>query len=369
MCVCVCVCSQHLEAAKVAADKAAAAKAAAEKLAAEKAAADKAAADKVAADKAAADKAAAEELRRRATALGLLQVLTPANIADDATLKKSIAFCDEQGVTSVSDMVEYDMVDDFVRHLGLKHVPGQRLRGMLQPSTSRLAGHLSGRLVPPSNSSSNKPSPETAPTEKATEPSFWPWGQPGTLMATDDLPCMQVLTTARASLWGQAGTPWGFHSLLGQPAAENKARLALEEDGFALRALLPGTDARLLRSLEALLQTEHPEWLGKGKDVSKKYGPYDALKLACAWKVDHPRNRSKYTAGVERVQQELELLEKKGKNVSFVPGLPVKTDRVRGFIHSPRPSQAPRMQALTTAPPLSASPFTGARLQPLGGLQ
>ena len=87
----------------------------------------------------------------------------------------------------------------------------------------------------------------------------------------------------------------------------------------------------MLRSLEALLQTERPEWLGKGKDVSKKYGPYDALKLACAWKVNHPRNRDKYTASVKRVQHELELLEKKGKNVSFVPGLPVKTDRVRGF--------------------------------------
>ena len=130
---------------------------------------------------------------------------------------------------------------------------------------------------------------------------------------------------------GQAGTPWGFHSLLGQPAAENKACLALEEDGFALRALLPETDARLLRSLQALLQTERPEWLGKGKDVSKKYGPYDSLKLACAWKVDHPRNRYKYTAGVERVQQELELLEKKGKDVTYVPGLPVKTARARGF--------------------------------------
>ena len=102
---------------------------AAAKAAAEKAAAAKAAADKAAADKA---KAAAEELRRRATALGLLQVLTTANIADDATLKKSIAFCDEQGVTSVSDLVEYNLVDDFVRHLGLKNVPGKKLLSMLQ---------------------------------------------------------------------------------------------------------------------------------------------------------------------------------------------------------------------------------------------
>jgi hypothetical protein len=78
------------------------------------------------------DKVAAEERRRRATALGLLQVLTTANIADDATLKKAIAFCDEQGVTSVSDLVEYDLADDFVFHLGLKYVHGRKLCAMLQ---------------------------------------------------------------------------------------------------------------------------------------------------------------------------------------------------------------------------------------------
>ena len=136
-----------------AAAKAAADKAAAEKVAAEKAAAAKAAADNAAADKAAADKAAAEELRRRATALGLLQVLTTADIADDATLKKSMAFCDEKGVTNVSDMVEYNLVDDFVRHLGLKLVPGLKLRSMLQTPISGLAAQLSDRLASPSSPS------------------------------------------------------------------------------------------------------------------------------------------------------------------------------------------------------------------------
>ena len=106
--------------------------------------------------KAAADKAAAEELRRRATALGLLEALTVVNVADDAMLKKAIAWCDEQGVTSVSDMVEYDMVDDFVGHLGLKTLPSRKLRSMLQGATSRLA---SDRLASPSSSSS-RPSPE-----------------------------------------------------------------------------------------------------------------------------------------------------------------------------------------------------------------
>jgi len=86
-------------------------------------------------------------------------VLTTANIADDATLKKSIAFCDEQGITSVSDMVEYNLVQDFVRHLGLKNVPGKKLLSMLQTPTSGLAAQLSDRLFSPS--SSRKSSPES----------------------------------------------------------------------------------------------------------------------------------------------------------------------------------------------------------------
>ena len=59
-------------------------------------------------------------------------MLTTANITDDATLKKSISFCDEQGVTNVSDMVKFDLDDDFVRHLGLRNVPDRKLRSMLQ---------------------------------------------------------------------------------------------------------------------------------------------------------------------------------------------------------------------------------------------
>jgi hypothetical protein len=148
-------------------------KAAAAKATADKAAAEKAAAAKAAAEKAAAEKAAAEELRRRATALGLLPVLTTANIADDAMLKKSIAFCDEQGITSVSDMVEYNLVQDFVRHLGLKNVPGKKLLSMLQTPTSGLAAQLSDHLASPS--SSRKPSPESVAqqariTDVADEP-------------------------------------------------------------------------------------------------------------------------------------------------------------------------------------------------------
>ena len=141
-----------------------------------------------AAQKAAADKAAAEELRRRATALGLLEALTVVNVADDAMLKKAIAWCDEQGVTSVSDMVEYDMVDDFVGHLGLKTLPSRKLRSMLQAPTSKLA---SDRLASPSSSSS-RPSPE----------------KPGEQLAPWDIRSLFTLLPA-ASMINQ-GAPWDF---------------------------------------------------------------------------------------------------------------------------------------------------------------
>ena len=284
-----------MAAGKVAADKVAAERAAAERAAAERAAAEKRAADKAAAERAAAEKAAekaaAEELRRRATALGLLQVLTTANIADDATLKKSIAFCEEHGVTTVSEMVEYGLIDDFVRQFGLRTVPERRLlRSMLQTPRSGLAAQISNRLA---------------------------------------------ATISRIGLSAaENDAAENAHPALedGLPAAENhaaeKARRALEEDGFALRAL---TDKSMLQSLEALLKTDHPKWLGRGRDVSKTYGPYDKLKLACAWKVDHPTLRSKYTAGSLKVQQELKQLENRGQDVNYMPWLPVKTARARNF--------------------------------------
>ena len=113
---------------------------------------------------------------------------------------------------------------------------------------------------------------------------------------------------------------------------EEKVRRAKSADGFALRPLVLESDAQVRDSLEALLQTQHPDWLGKGKDVSKKYGPYDSLKLACAWEVNHPGNLDKYTAGVKRVQKEMDLLKKKGKDVGKVPGVPVRTSGVaKGF--------------------------------------
>ena len=136
----------------------------------------RAVAARVAANKAAAEKAAGaaaaeapEELRRRATALGFLQMLTSLNVAEDATLKTAVVWCDEQGVTSVSDIVEFDMVDDFVSHLGLKTLPGRRLCSMLQSApTAALASQSSDPLASPSS-----PSLQTAATSTINEGAPW----------------------------------------------------------------------------------------------------------------------------------------------------------------------------------------------------
>ena len=115
---------------QAAAEQAAAEKAAAEQAAAEKAAApERAAAEKAAAEKAAAERAAAERARlwarygkatpekatpekaapERAAKLGLLEPLQSLALDADTlrtAIAAAVAYCDEQGATSVADLVE-----------------------------------------------------------------------------------------------------------------------------------------------------------------------------------------------------------------------------------------------------------------------
>jgi hypothetical protein len=81
-------------------------------------------------------KAAEERRQQQATALGLLQPLTDANAADDATLAKAIDWCDREGAESVSDIVESGELENFLNALGLKSVPKGKLRGALQTSAA-----------------------------------------------------------------------------------------------------------------------------------------------------------------------------------------------------------------------------------------
>ena len=98
----------------------------------------------------------------------------------------------------------------------------------------------------------------------------------------------------------------------------------MNTDGFALEALVDTNDAQTLRALQELLQTD-PAQLGKGKDVQKAYGPYDSLRVACAWKINHPIRHDMYDSGLKRVQKDMNALGSKLVNVVNVPGLPAKT--------------------------------------------
>lgn len=83
--------------------------------------------------------------------------------------------------------------------------------------------------------------------------------------------------------------------------AEEKARASMDEDGFALIPLDPNDrkDKRPLETLQALLDNTDARHLGQGKDIREKYGAYDRLQLACAWKIDNPKLSDNYEAGKE----------------------------------------------------------------------
>ena len=341
---------------KAAAEKAAAEKAAAEKAAAEKAAAEKAAAEKAAAEKAAAEKAAAEKAAAEKAAVEKAAAVKAAAAKKAADEKAAAAKAPPpppglklEGGSLPGQAANYigtyllDRSKLVNGRPAFQHTSdatlwiafdGDRWIGCVSALGDVNMGHLYLQ-------DSAAASPDvSAYTWQASAGGASAWVEQPQLKCTAWPPPLSAAEKAaaeKAAAEKAAAERAAAEKAAEEKAAEEKAaavkvrveekaRRALEEDGFALRPMLV-SDASVLRSLEALLQTEYPEWLGKGKDVSKKYGPYDSLKLACAWKVDHPRNLDKYTAGVKRVQEEMDLLKKKGKDVDKVPGLPVRTAR------------------------------------------
>jgi hypothetical protein len=86
---------------------------------------------------------------------------------------------------------------------------------------------------------------------------------------------------------------------------------ALEQDGFVLKEV--SGDVR--RELEKLLQTKDPTELGKGKDVTMRYGTYNELRLTTAWRIDNPRLHDKYVAAKSEIKDDMEKLERKGVSI------------------------------------------------------
>jgi len=195
--------------------------------------------------------------------------------ASDGELQRTLAFCDEQGATSINEIVQFDMLDDLIASLHLKPIPSKKLRARLQPTQS-LATALS-------------------PGQEAASPADGAGGW---------------LADAGESIKGMLQRLDTSTRLL------LKTENAMEADGFAVRPLLrkQADDARVLASLEALLIPKNPEYLGKGKDIQARYGSYDRLRLAAAWKIEHPRNQSRYETGRANVAHDLEILERKGRS-------------------------------------------------------
>ena len=81
---------------------------------------------------------------------------------------------------------------------------------------------------------------------------------------------------------------------------QQKAAAALSEDGFALHPLDEIEDSALWQSLAQFLRTSDAAQLGKSKDVTRSFGEYNALRLASAWRIEHPRARKHLPRGGRR---------------------------------------------------------------------
>ena len=74
-------------------------------------------------------------------AIGLKAYLDQAGLGDDEqVLEKAYAWVQAQKPTSVGDIVQFNMVDDFVNALDLPIIPKTKLLGALKPQTALTPG-------------------------------------------------------------------------------------------------------------------------------------------------------------------------------------------------------------------------------------
>ena len=81
-------------------------------------------------------------------AIGLSVYLEQAGVGDDEqVLQKAHAWVQAQKPTSVGDIVQFNLVDDFVNALDLPTIPKSKLLGALKPQTAMTPGIEMGTLV------------------------------------------------------------------------------------------------------------------------------------------------------------------------------------------------------------------------------
>lgn len=97
-------------------------------------------------------------------------------------------------------------------------------------------------------------------------------------------------------------------------------------DQFVLAPIDQIGNSPLWEALQAFLQT-NPAELSKGKDVRHYTGPYDRLRLACAWRLQHKGLWAKYAGGQQQVAADMRQLRKQRGGQDMAPGLPAATNR------------------------------------------
>jgi hypothetical protein len=107
-----------------------------------------------------------------------------------------------------------------------------------------------------------------------------------------------------------------------------KATAALEEDAFALHPLDDIDQADEWAALQKLLYTD-PKKLGYGKDV-KGGKQYNKLRVASAWRIEHPSHHARYAVQRDMLAKDMDLLMRKGtlKHDAHREGMPTRTAHI-----------------------------------------
>ena len=103
-------------------------------------------------------------------------------------------------------------------------------------------------------------------------------------------------------------------------------RAQVSVDQFVLAPIDRIGNNPLWEALQAFLQT-NPAELSKGNDVRHCTGPYDQLRLACAWRLQHKGLWARYAGGQQQVAADMRQLRKQRGGQDMAPGLPAATDR------------------------------------------
>ncbi len=107
------------------------------------------------------------------------------------------------------------------------------------------------------------------------------------------------------------------------PTYWEKSIASKSKDGFALHPIHSGRDAAVWKALEKMLATDPAKLRKSGSDRSGT--KHDRLRLACAWRFEHPSMWDRYMGGQQQVLRDKRLLE--AAHMHATGGLPMATAR------------------------------------------